>query len=340
MRAGIVGLEALYWPVALGSGLAAHPRVDFRAAATLGVDPARIGKVLGSTPQEYAARFGLKLYEDASEMIRREELDTVVIIARHSEHAQWVERLAPLGVNLFIPKTFATTLEDADRIIAAQEQSGVQMAVGPSARFLPAFIAVKQVIAQGRIGRPFAMRLCHHHGTIDVFNPLDWYRDPAEGGPELSLGWYGVDLVLHLMETEVTRVFATYGNFTTPDSPFMDSGRLVLQLATGGSAAFDMYFCNRFAYPSWQLELVGTEGVVSIHRCGESSTQTTVSLDTAAGRETIPLPEHSPHWERFWIDEFLAGQASTLAPVQARRITEITLAARQSAQSGEAVMVG
>ena len=43
------------------------------------------------------------------------------------------------------------------------------------------------------------MRLCQHHGTIDVFNAADWYRDPAEGGPELSLGWHGIDLVPYLM---------------------------------------------------------------------------------------------------------------------------------------------
>lgn len=339
MRAGMVGLEALYWPIALGKGLAAHPGVDFRAAATLGVDAAAIRNVLGVSPEDYAARFRLTLYRDAREMIRQEELDTVAIVTRHSEHANWVEQLAPLGVNIFIPKTFTTTLADAARIVVTQQRYGVRIAVGPSARFLPPFMAVKQIVAAGRIGRPFALRLCHHHGTIDVFHAQDWYRDPAEGGPELSLGWYGIDLILHLMEDDVRSVFADYGNFTSRHSPFMDCGRMVLHLARGGSAAFDMYFCNRFAYPSWQLELVGPQGVVSIHRRGEGGTHTTMSLDTSTDVQTITPPEPTPNWETFWIDEFLQGSPSSLPPVQAQRITEIALAARQSAQTGQVVAV-
>lgn len=339
MRAGMAGLAALYWPMTLGKGLSAHSGVDFRAAATLGEDEQAISSMLGLSPQAYAAQFGVELYISAEEMIQAEKLDTVVLIARPSQHAAWVERLAPLGVNLFIPKTFTTTLEDAERIVAAQRRYGVQIAVGPTARYLPAMLAVKNALAQDRIGRPFAMRLCHHHGTIDVFNAADWYRDPAEGGPELSLGWYGIDLVLHLMEDQVTRVYAEYGNFTSPDSPFMDCGRIALHLAGGGSAAFDMYFCNRFAYPSWQLELVGPKGMISIHRAKAAGPSVAVSVDSAQGTETLALPAQTPGWELFWIDEFLQNRTPTITVEQAQRITEIALAARASAHTGQTVAI-
>ncbi len=219
MRAGMVGLAALYWPIALGRALHEHPGVQFLGAATLDADERLIHETLGLTPQEYAQRFGVHLYADAEEMVRAERLDTVVIVSRHTEHAVWVERMAGLGVDIFIPKTFATTLADADRIVAAGRRHGVRVAVGPSARFLPAMLAVKQALDAGRIGRPFAMRLCHHHGTIDVFHPNDWYRDPDEGGPELSLGWYGVDLVLHLMGESVETVAARVRQLHQPRQP-------------------------------------------------------------------------------------------------------------------------
>lgn len=343
MRAGMAGLAALYWPMTLGRGLTAHPGVDFRAAATLDEPDQVIAEVLGVSPQAYAAQFGLKLYTSAEEMIQVEKLDTVVVIARHSQHADWVERLAPLGVNLFIPKTFTTTLEDATRIVAAQQRYGVQIAVGPTARYLPVMLAVKDALDQDRIGRPFAMRLCHHHGTIDVFHTSDWYRDPAEGGPELSLGWYGIDLVLHLMQDQVARVYAEYGNFASPASPFMDCGRIDFHLASGGSAAFDMYFCNRFAYPSWQLEVAGPKGMISIHRAAPGGHPTgagvVVSVDSAGGQETLPLPAQTPGWELFWIDEFLQGRTPSITAEQAQHITRIALAARQSAETGQAIVI-
>jgi predicted dehydrogenase len=249
----------------------------------------------------------------------------------------WAERMAKLGVDLFIPKTFATTLADAERIVQAGRRHGVQIAVGPSARYLPPMLAAQEAIAQGSIGEPFAVRICHHHGTIDVFGEGDWYRDPQEGGPELSLGWYGIDLVLHLMQDTVQTVFAVYGNYTSPDSPFMDCGRIVMGMGRGGVASFDMYFCNRVPYPSWQLEIVGPKGVISVHRTEDSSSGTVVSLDGSEGYRTLPLPAQTPDWETFWIDDLLAGREPALTAEVAKRITQISLAARDSAETGRPV---
>ncbi len=337
MRIGIAGLAALYLPLAMARGLQGRTAVEFRAAATLGVPESAIQAMLGISAQEYAERFHLTLYQDAEEMVAQEQLDTVVLVTRHTEHAAWVERLAALGVNLFIPKTFTTTLEDADRIVQAQKRTGVKLASGPSARFLPPMMAVKQAIDQGLIGKPFSARICHHHGVIDVFNQQDWYRDPAEGGPELSLGWYGIDLILHLMDDTPKTVFAQYGNFTSSDSPFMDCGRIELRLAQGGLASFDMYFCNRVPYPSWQAEIIGTQGVISIPRVEGDSRKTVVSLDNAAGYQLLPVPEQTPNWETFWVDEFLNNRAPTISAQTAKQITAIALAARESAQQGRVV---
>jgi predicted dehydrogenase len=339
MRAGMVGLAALYWPRTMGNGLAANPAVDFCAAATLGVADKTIAAMLGSTPQEYADHFGITLYTDAQEMIAAEALDTVVLITPHSLHADWVEQLAPLGVNIFIPKTFTTTLADAQRIVNAQARHGIRIASGPTARYLPSFMAVKSALTAGMIGKPFNLRLCHHHGTLDVFNAADWYRNAAEGGPELSLGWYGIDLILHLLDDQVTQIYASYGNFTTPNSPFMDCGRMVLQMAQGGSASFDMLFCNRFAYPSWQLEIVGTEGVIAIQRSAPDSNGAVVTLHNREGTQPLSLPQQTPGWEHFWIDEFLTGRKLSLDAADALEITRLALIARQSAQSGQAVTV-
>jgi predicted dehydrogenase len=339
MRIGMAGLNGLYWPVAIGNGLINRPGVEFLAAATLGENGAAIKANLGLSPEEYTARFGLRLYDQPDEMIQAERLDTIVIVSRHSQHADWVERLARLGVNIFLPKTFATTLAEADRIVRAQKEGAIQIAVGPSARFLPQMMAVKAAIDADLIGEPFSARICHHHGTIDVFKYSDWYRDPVEGGPELSLGWYGIDLAQVLLGDVVKTVSASYGNFTSSDSPFMDCGRLVMGMRRGGVASFDMYFCNRIDYPSWQLEVVGPKGVISIHRKDSDPYQTIVSLDNASGYSILPVPENTPHWEMFWRDELLAGKEPTISAASARQITLVSLAARDSAAFGDVVAI-
>jgi predicted dehydrogenase len=337
MRIGIAGLNALYWPVAAGNYLSKKNDVQFLAAATLGENEMTIEESLGLSPAKYADQYGLKLYDQAEEMVEREKLDTLILVARHSQHADWVERLAKHGANIYIPKTFTTTAEDATRIVEAEKRTGIRVAVGPSARFLPQLAAVKRALDEGLIGEPFSLRICHHHGTIDVFHPHDWYRDPQEGGPELSLGWYGIDLALHFFGDTVKSVYARYGNFTSPDSPFMDCGRIIMEMKRSGVASFDMYFCNRMNYPSWQLEIVGPKGVISIHRAEETSTRTVVSLDSPGGSHELPVPQDSPHWEMFWVDELAQGRALSLTAEYARMVTLISLAARESAQKGKAV---
>ena len=339
MRIGIAGLNALYWPMSAGNFLARRPDVSFLAAATLGESPDVIKASLGLTPQEYADRYHIKLYEQAEEMIREEALDTVMIVSPHSEHATWVEKLAGMGVNLYIPKTFVTTLEEADRILRVQERTGIKIAVGPSARYLPPMVAIRRALAEGKIGDPFALRICHHHGSIDVFHPQDWYRNPKEGGPELSLGWYGIDLTLQLMGDAVSRVTAQYGTFTSPDSAFMDCGRILMEMRQGGLASFDMYFCNRFNYPSWQVEIVGPKGILSLHRGQGDPYQALAGWDSGDGYQILPIPDDSPNWEMFWVDEFIAGRESSLNAEYARLVTQISLTARFSASSGRTVQV-
>lgn len=339
MRVGFVGITALYWPFAIGNGLRSIEGVDFTCAATLGMSDDIIKEHIGITSTEFANNYGIKLYEDPEEMVVSEKLDTVVLITRHSEHAFWAEKMAKLGMNIYIPKTFATSLSDADRIVQAQRRYGVKIAVGPSARFLPPFVAAKRAIDEGLIGKPFSMRLCHSHGTIDVFKRGDWYRDPKEGGPELSLGWYGIDLVLYFMGGMVKSVSAYYGNFTSPDSPFMDCGRIMMKMESGEIAAFDMYFCNRFPYPSWQLEIAGPKGIISVQRVENDATNTVVSLNSSSGFKFIPVPEKTPHWEMFWVERFKNNEQPDISAEDARTITEISLAALESANKGITVQL-
>jgi predicted dehydrogenase len=205
----------------------------------VGLVPSVIKDHLGMEPAEYAHAYCVKQYGDLDEMLRTEELDAVAVCSRHTGHAGLVQQIAPHGKDIFIAKTFTTTMKDADAICSAEKKQGIRIAVGPSARILPWFLAAKRVVDSGRIGTPFSMHVAHHHGTIDVLGPGDFYRDPAEGGPELSLVWYLVDLLLHFMARPVKHVPAIYGNFTSPDSPFMDCGKLTLGLADGAMASCD-----------------------------------------------------------------------------------------------------
>ena len=77
--------------------------------------------------------------------------------------------------------------------------------------------------------------------------------------------------------------------------------------------------------------------MISIHRAEGGASRTVVSLDGDEGYRTLPVPDQAPGWETFWIEDLLAGRAPALTAEDAKRITQISLAARDSARTGRPV---
>jgi myo-inositol 2-dehydrogenase/D-chiro-inositol 1-dehydrogenase len=340
LRIGIVGLASLYWPVALAKNLAKLPQARLLAAADLGESAEQIRATLGCTGEEFASQFGVRVYRQIDEMIRAERLDTVAICSRHSLHAQHVEQAAACGADIYLCKTMATTSDDCGRIVQAGRRHGVRIAVGPGGRFQPQHVLARRLVDDARIGRPIAVRISHNHGTLDVFAPADWYRDAEEGGPELSLGWYVVDVLRGILPQPVRRVYAEYGNFATPLSPFMDQGKVVLRFADGAIGSCDLYFSNRFRFPTWDLEVIGTEGAIRTHAGGDDGLPQAL-LWTAKGVEQLEVPA-GDNWTAdtaAWVGAFAAGQNPPIDAAEGQLITEISLACRESARRGQPVAV-
>jgi predicted dehydrogenase len=139
------------------------------------------------------------------------------------------------------------------------------------------------------------------------------------------------------MPGPVTSVYAEYDNFTTPKSPFLDYGKMVLRMKSG-IASCDMYFCNRVAYPSWELEVIGPKGVVTVRR-GEAAGDMTAFVHAVDGLKPLPVPKRVPQWELFWVDALKKGKPAAVTAADACEITRLSLLAWRSARQGRLVKV-
>lgn len=335
MRVGVVGLASCYWPNALASSLTKIEDVEIAAAANAGHSDAEIMACLRTTKEDYAERFTLKLYETPEEMIESEGLDAVCICVEHSRQADMVELCAPRGLNIFSAKPMATTRDAADRIVAAVETHGINFTSGTSERFVPGFQKMKELAAAGRIGRLLSLRTYHYHGTIASFGKDDWYLRAEEGGPELSLGWYVVDAMMWLAGEDVTEVYASYENFCSPDTPFMDVGKIFLRFASGAMGSIDIYFstgCREL--PGYEVEILGSEGAIRSEQTG-----TKIFLHNADAAETFeaeaadPLPRQVADW----VAACRTGRPASPTVREAARIMEICFACQESAAARQPV---
>jgi predicted dehydrogenase len=106
-----------------------------------------------SALSEAGEQFGIsERFSDYRDVLKREDIDAVVICTPTSMHSQIAIDAAESGKHVFVEKPIASTSDDADLIINAAKKSAVKLMVGHFSRFLPNHIIAKKYIDKGEIG--------------------------------------------------------------------------------------------------------------------------------------------------------------------------------------------
>jgi predicted dehydrogenase len=119
-----------------------------------------------SRAEERAREFGIGLehvYSDYHEVLDREELDFVDIATAPDIHRMQVEDAAARGLHIFCQKPFAPSLEDAQAMITACDQTGVLFAINDNWRWRSWYREIKRLVEQGAVGRPRYLRIVRHN---------------------------------------------------------------------------------------------------------------------------------------------------------------------------------
>ena len=170
-------------PVGLGiAGLGMAGAVMVQAAAAHPGFVLRAGADPHPAPREAFARdFNARAYADVAELCADPLVEVVYIATPHQFHRPLAILAAEHGKHIILEKPMALTLADCDAIIAAVERHKVHLVVGHTHAFDPAVRLMRQIIAQGELGRL---------GLIHSFNYTNYlYRprrpeelDTAKGG--------------------------------------------------------------------------------------------------------------------------------------------------------------
>lgn len=99
------------------------------------------------------------VYDDAEELLRREEVDFVDVVTDPSTHARFVELAVAHRKPVICQKPMANDLATAERMVAACRGAGVPFLVHENWRWQAPVRAVKAHLASGALGRVFRARL-------------------------------------------------------------------------------------------------------------------------------------------------------------------------------------
>lgn len=149
-----------------------------------------------------------RVYTDFAACLDETKPDVVILCPATAEHAEWTEKVAPFGVHVLMEKPFAGSVAEADRMIAAMQVTGKQLAINWPLRWYPAHVTSHRLVQEGCIGEVLEVHfydgnrgpLWHGADKIELEPTAErkaeswFYRKAAGGGSMLDYLGYGTTL--------------------------------------------------------------------------------------------------------------------------------------------------
>ena len=218
----------------IGPGKVAH----LHAQGLLKSANAEFVAVCGRTlpkAEAFANQYGVKAYDDLEQMIRREQVQALLVCTPHPYHRDPVVKAASLGVPCLIEKPMASSLQDCDAMIDAAEKNKVTLGVISQRRFYEPVRRMKNAIDEGKIGKPALGHIIMLGWRDEAYYNSDPWRGKWEtegGGVLVNQAPHQLDLFQWLMGP-IDQVYAVTRNLNHPYIEVEDTAVAVVQFKDG-----------------------------------------------------------------------------------------------------------
>jgi predicted dehydrogenase len=204
-----------------------------------------------------AQRHGIpRVHGSYEALLADPDVDAVYIPVPNHLHGEWTLAAARAGKHVLCEKPLAMTAADAERMVEGCRAAGVVLMEAFMYRLHPSWIAVRELVAAGRIGRLAAVSSWFSYYNDD---PANIRNIRAYGGGALfDIGCYSVNLSRMLFGSEPTRVEASIVRDPAGGVDVLTSG--ILEFPAGVAT----FTCSIRAEPDQQVHVYGTEGRISV----------------------------------------------------------------------------
>jgi len=249
-------MTTLRWGILSTAGIATEKAIPgmLRAARCEVVaigsrDPGRAAAV--------AERHGIaRVHGSYEALLADPDVDAVYVPLPNHLHSEWTIAAARAGKHVLCEKPLALTSADAERMVEVCRAEGVALMEAFMYRLHPSWVAVRQLVASGRIGRLAAVSSWFSYFNDD---PANIRNIRAYGGGALfDIGCYSVNLSRMLFGSEPERVEASVLRDPASGVDVLTSGLLRFP---DGVATFTS---SIRAEPDQQVHVYGTAGRISV----------------------------------------------------------------------------
>jgi predicted dehydrogenase len=166
-----------------------------------------------------ARNFGFEeSHTDWKAIVEREDIDIVDIVTPNDSHAEIAVAAADHGKHVLCEKPLALDASSAERMRQHAERAGVVNMVGFNYRHTPAIAYAQQLIAQGKLGTPYHLRI-NYLQDWGLSGAFVWRfeRKRAGSGAIGDIGSHAIDCAEYLLGP-IRRVLGRLATFT-PERP-------------------------------------------------------------------------------------------------------------------------
>ncbi len=182
-------------------GLAAHPGAEL--VAICGRDRDRA--------EDRARQYGIpRVFTDYREMIAAADLQALIVVTPDDLHHPIVMDALAAGLHVLCEKPLALTTAQAREMYAAAEAAGVRHMVNFTYRWYPGFLHLRDLLAEGYVGRPYHCDLRFLAGYARDTRYLWRYDRRRAHGVLGDLGSHMIDLARWCLG-DIARVSARLG---------------------------------------------------------------------------------------------------------------------------------
>ncbi len=269
---------------------------------------------------------------DYRRVLADDRIQAVYIALPHNLHAEVAVAAAGARKHILLEKPMANSLEEADRILAAQQKAGIKLMIGFTHRFHSELETAKRLIDAGELGKPtLAVDVMTFGGVIPSWF---WQSDQAGGGVLHVNGAHSFDRLRWLVGSEIAEVFAYTGTYDRRKT-VEDSVVAGIRFENGAVGTTVHNWVVDFALPpKCDLDLYGTRGVLRI--------KTWNSIEFSNANHTWVQKRERDDMFKKEIGEFIAAIVEDRQPLvtgqDGKRSLACVLACYESARTGKPVV--
>ena len=320
---------------------------DIELVAVADTDLARAEKL--------AAEYGVEATGDIPALLARTDVDAVTVCTPSGLHADLAVAALEAGKHVVVEKPIDVSLAAADRIIAAEQRSGLTVAVISQHRFDPSTEKVMAALRAGQLGRVTSAIASHAWWRgQSYYDSGEWRGTWAldGGGATMNQTVHTINLLITAVGTPV-EVYAHTARLAHERIEVEDTAVAVVKFATG---ALGVIHATTAAYPGLdaRLSIYGSKGsavisddeLVFVHATDGEAEEIAMSEKTGANQVTEadrlgPDDLGLGRAHRAQLADFAAavrdGRPPRVTTQDARTTLAVILAMYESARTGAPV---